>query len=206
TTSANDHVILTAAMVSQSQRVRVRAEKGTARRAVRVSDADTVTVRFQGGEEASVPSQAVEELRDFEAKEPLSGIIGPLSLEEAQQLRSRAEELLKLGDAEAAAEWCSAGIQRLALQLEGGAEQQVLALRGKEIWEGSATRADEAGTSKVRFARLLECPELRGLLKNSKNGKVQVEAPPEQMMPNERLCGVHGGKLGLEQMELLLCR
>lgn len=109
-------------------------------------------------------------------------------------------------DAQAAAEWCSAALQRMALQLEGGAEQHVLALRGREIWEGYATQADEAGTSQVRFGRLVESPEMRGLVKNSKNGRLQVDPPEEQMLPNERLCSAYAGQLGQEQMELHLSR
>eukprot|EP00435_Cladocopium_sp_Y103_P005634 s245_g1.t2 len=175
------------------RRVRVRYE-GAARRATAPAGAGT----------ASVP---VQDLKGFENKDPLDGIVGPLSAVEAASLRQRAEELLlEAKDAQAAAEWCSAGLQRMALQLEGGAEQHVLALRGREIWEGFAIQADEAGTSQVRFGRLLESPELRGLMKNSKNGRLQVDPPSEQMLPNERLCSVYAGQLGVEQMELHLSR
>lgn len=189
------------------RRVRVRYQ-GAARRATApASTGSTVPVRFQNGEEVTVAAEEVQDLKGFENKDPLDGIVGPLSAAEAASLRERAEELLlEAKDAQAAADWCSAGLQRMALQLEGGAEQHVLAMRGREIWEGFAVQADEAGTSQVRFGRLLESPELRGLMKNSKNGRLQVDPPSEQMLPNERLCSVYAGQLGVEQMELHLSR
>lgn len=187
-------------------RVRVPYEGATRRATVSETGKDVLPVRFETGEEASVAAKDLQQLKDFETKDPLDGIVGPLSAEEACTVRRRAEELLEVKDAQAAAEWCSAALQRMAFQLEGGAEQHVLALRGREVWEGYAIQADEAGSSQVRFGRLLESPEMRGLLKNSKNGKLQVDPPSEQMLPNERLCSVYAGHLGKEQMELHLSR
>jgi len=194
-------------MVSEGRQVRVRWE-GASRRAVAESapDADgKIRVRFPDGAEAGVPQEAVSEPKDFEAKEPLHGIQGPLSAQEAAALRRRSEELLQIGDAAAAAEFASAALRHLALQLDGAVEQEVMVLRAQEVWEGVATAADEAGTSKVRFLRLLECPDFRGRQKHgSRNEKRQV--PDEQMVPNERLCTVHLGALGHEFQELLILR
>eukprot|EP00434_Breviolum_minutum_P030433 symbB.v1.2.026913.t1/scaffold2728.1/size72050/4 len=168
-------------MVSPTGRDRSRVRGATRRATVSETGKDVLPVRFETGEEASVAAKDLQQLKDFETKDPLDGIVGPLSAEEACTVRRRAEELLEVKDAQAAAEWCSAALQRMAFQLElrktggrkeGGAEQHVLALRGREVWEGYAIQADEAGTSQVRFGRLLESPEMRGLLKLGSMGSV----------------------------------
>jgi len=192
----------------QGQRVRVRWEDAARRATVSrpLGDDGKLGVTFEDTQlEAEVPADVVQNLEDFELKEPLHGITGALSVDEAAQLRCEADLLLKASDAQAAAERVSAAIQRMGLQLEGETSQ-VLVVRSREIWEGHCTQATEAGMRRVRFSRLLESHDYRQRKKDEREGKFVQKTPKDQNLPTENVCVPHLGKLGLEQIQLHMCR
>ncbi|CAE8624340.1 unnamed protein product, partial [Polarella glacialis] len=115
--AGTDRVKSQLSSVVEGQKVRVRWE-GASRRAVVCEPATShdlkARIKFlDDGSEAEVLFEALRSMEPFEAENDSVG--GPLSLEEALQLRTQAEKLLRNRDAEAAIERYSAAIRRLGV-------------------------------------------------------------------------------------------
>eukprot|EP00930_Biecheleria_cincta_P002453 TRINITY_DN103466_c0_g1_i1.p1 TRINITY_DN103466_c0_g1~~TRINITY_DN103466_c0_g1_i1.p1 ORF type:complete len:429 (+),score=111.29 TRINITY_DN103466_c0_g1_i1:55-1341(+) len=190
-------------LLVKGRRLRARCEDAARRVVVQeIPSADgQVQVRFEDtGCDASVEQKDLAGLMPYE--ESQETVTGPMSAEEAACIRREVEELLAVGDAQAAAERCSWGMEQLGLGLEGEVQRKVLVLRGPQVWEGIALQAAEAGVSKVRFVRLLEGPNMQQKKKEPHKMNESQAVPKDKQLNSDQIWGAHLGKLGHEQLEL----